>query len=56
MSHRLDKYDIEEIKANMTNLDDLVTAVGFIVRQAYDDGYSEGYVEGYHDACMKEEY
>lgn len=46
MSHKLSNYDIEE----------LMTAVSFIVRQAYDDGYTDGYTEGYHDACMKEDY
>lgn len=56
MSHKLSNYDIEEIKANMNNLEDLMTAVSFIVRQAYDDGYTDGYTEGYHDACMKGDY
>lgn len=56
MSHKLSNYDIEEIKANMNNLEDLMTAVSFIVRQAYDDGYTDGYTDGYHDACMKEDY
>ncbi len=56
MIHKLSNYDIEEIKANMNNLEDLITAVGFIVRQSYDGGYTDGYTEGYHDACMKEEH
>lgn len=56
MGHKLDKYDIAEIKDNMNNLEDLINVVGFMVRYAYDDGYTEGYTEGYHDACEKEEY
>lgn len=37
MGHKLDKYDIAESTANMNNLEDLINAVGFMVRYAYDD-------------------
>lgn len=42
MGHKLDVYDIEELKDNMNNLDDLIFVVGCMVARAYDCGYEEG--------------
>lgn len=41
MGHKLDAYDIEELKENMNDLDDLIFVVGCMVERAYNCGYDE---------------
>lgn len=43
MGHKLDSYDIKELKENMNNLDDLIFVVGCMVERAYSCGYEECY-------------
>lgn len=49
MGHKLNEYDIKEIKDNIDNLDDLIFVVGCMVARAYDCGYEEGYDQGAYD-------
>lgn len=43
MGHKLDTYDIKELKENMNDLDDLIFVVDCMVARAYDCGYDDGY-------------
>lgn len=43
MGHKLDEWDIKELRDNVYDFDDLVFVVSCMVRRAYDSGYEEGY-------------
>lgn len=43
MGHKLDAYDIDELKDNINDLDDLIFVVGCMVERAYNCGYEECY-------------
>lgn len=52
MGHKLDAYDIEELKDNMNDLDGLIFVVGCMVERAYTYGYDEAR----EDCCIECDY